>query len=412
MIDKSTRQHYAIQGGGPNYLGKQKMVTAPKKWKSSPDHEPAELAYITKKEKDILLDLNLYGSLKNGKPNRGPSGIISLQGDMGGYGGTGGGGGGNGGGNPNQDRAREAAIQAANKAAQDRAAASMREQAAQRSREEAAQKVAEQKAAEQEAKSKELGAALHGPISPTKASVKTDTSMVENMIAGPIQGIINQPPKDERVPDFVKETITPTTPLRTRIQDDRAEDIRKKALGDIALQTDKSLINVSDPSKKGIMGTLIDSGKNQLKKRATNFALNKLGLGFLNPVLGIASMLGYDPINKLMSKMPTETGTNIDFGPSKGGDLSYGQGQSKASSNVIEASIQKFTPDQMNMIKQRHSQLQGVINSGTYQGRQLTSEEIKMLQEKSLDIQKIMDQYLVNPDELGLARGGLAGLHG
>ena len=63
-IDKSLRQHYAIQGGGPNYLGKQKMVRAPKKWQSSPDHEPAELAYITKKEKDILLDLNLYGSLK------------------------------------------------------------------------------------------------------------------------------------------------------------------------------------------------------------------------------------------------------------------------------------------------------------------------------------------------------------
>ena len=83
--DKSLRQHYAIQGGGPNYLGKQKMVTAPKKWKSSPDHEPAELAYITKKEKDILLDLNLYGSLKNGKPNRGPSGIMSLQGDMGSF---------------------------------------------------------------------------------------------------------------------------------------------------------------------------------------------------------------------------------------------------------------------------------------------------------------------------------------
>ena len=102
-IDKSTRQHYAIQGGGPNYLGKQKMVTAPKKWLSSPDHEPAELAYITKKEKDILLDLNIYGSLKNGKPNRGPSGIMSLQGDMGGYGGTGGGGG-SGGGGGGQDR--------------------------------------------------------------------------------------------------------------------------------------------------------------------------------------------------------------------------------------------------------------------------------------------------------------------
>jgi hypothetical protein len=97
MIDKSIKADYAIQGGGPNYLGKQKMVKAPKKWQSSPDHEPAELAYITEKEKDILIDLDLYGSL-NGKPNRGPSGIISLQGDLGGYGGSGGGGGRNGGG--------------------------------------------------------------------------------------------------------------------------------------------------------------------------------------------------------------------------------------------------------------------------------------------------------------------------
>ena len=38
MIDKSIRADYAIQGGGPNYLGKQEMVKAPKKWQSSPDH--------------------------------------------------------------------------------------------------------------------------------------------------------------------------------------------------------------------------------------------------------------------------------------------------------------------------------------------------------------------------------------
>jgi hypothetical protein len=83
----------ANQGGGPNYLGKQKTVTVPKKWLSDPDHVVAELAYITPKEKKILIDLDLYGSL-NGKPNRGPAGIQSLQGDMGGFGGTGGGGGG------------------------------------------------------------------------------------------------------------------------------------------------------------------------------------------------------------------------------------------------------------------------------------------------------------------------------
>ena len=74
----------AMQGGGPNYLGEQPMVNAPKYWQSSPDHEPAELAYITDKEKDILIDLDIYGSLQ-GSPNRGPSGIVSLQGDLGGY---------------------------------------------------------------------------------------------------------------------------------------------------------------------------------------------------------------------------------------------------------------------------------------------------------------------------------------
>ena len=92
----------ANQGGGPNYLGKQETVTVPKKWLSDPDHVVAELAYITPREQKILLDENIYGSLK-GKPNKGPGGIMSLQGDLGGYdaspGGPNSGGGGGGGGN-------------------------------------------------------------------------------------------------------------------------------------------------------------------------------------------------------------------------------------------------------------------------------------------------------------------------
>ena len=74
----------ANQGGGPNYLGKQETITVPKKWLSDPDHVVAELAYITPREQKILLDENIYGSLK-GKPNKGPGGIMSLQGDLGGY---------------------------------------------------------------------------------------------------------------------------------------------------------------------------------------------------------------------------------------------------------------------------------------------------------------------------------------
>ena len=69
-----------LQGGVYNYLGKEKTVNAPLKWKSSPEHPVAYLTYITKEEADILIKKNIYGSLKDGKPNKGPFGIASLQG--------------------------------------------------------------------------------------------------------------------------------------------------------------------------------------------------------------------------------------------------------------------------------------------------------------------------------------------
>jgi len=80
----------ATQGGVKNYLGNQKTVSAiPIKWKSAPNHPETELAYITKAEKNLLLKKDLHNSL-NGKPNRGPGGIMSLNGwgDSDGQGGT------------------------------------------------------------------------------------------------------------------------------------------------------------------------------------------------------------------------------------------------------------------------------------------------------------------------------------
>jgi hypothetical protein len=77
------------QGGRLNYLGKQKTITAPVKWKSGPTHPETHLAYITKQEQDILVKLDLYKSM-NGKPNKGPFGLPSLNdGDGSGGGGTG-----------------------------------------------------------------------------------------------------------------------------------------------------------------------------------------------------------------------------------------------------------------------------------------------------------------------------------
>ena len=67
------------QAGVYNFLGKQKMITVPIKWKSGKDHPDTELAYITKPEKELLIKLDLHGSMKDGKPNKGPGGIISLN---------------------------------------------------------------------------------------------------------------------------------------------------------------------------------------------------------------------------------------------------------------------------------------------------------------------------------------------
>jgi hypothetical protein len=88
-IEKPSKTKPVKQGGVLNYLGKQKTVNAPVRWRSSKDHPIAKLAYITKDEEKILIDLNLYGSLK-GKPNKGPFGLPSLQGSGSGSGGDGG----------------------------------------------------------------------------------------------------------------------------------------------------------------------------------------------------------------------------------------------------------------------------------------------------------------------------------
>ena len=73
-------ENFVMQGGVRNYLGTTEEVTAPKFWKSSKDSPKTELAYITEKEKGLLIDANLHGSLKDGKANVGASGLLSYDG--------------------------------------------------------------------------------------------------------------------------------------------------------------------------------------------------------------------------------------------------------------------------------------------------------------------------------------------
>ena len=107
---------------------------------------------------------------------------------------------------------------------------------------------------------------------------------------------------------------------------------------------------------------------------AKQFALSKLGLGFLNPFLGIASLFGYDPVGSLMAKLPKGTGTKTAWaGPSeadlRGGD----QGQ-----NVIQAGIEKFQPTdqqtaQMDEMRRKMMILQGYADKGALNERGMST---------------------------------------
>ena len=219
-----------------------------------------------------------------------------------------------------------------------------------------------------------------------------------------------------KIQDAVEKGLTQKAPTTSTRRKDLIDYGLKSIMPETGLEKSlldrmKSFAPDASGTKTGIMGTLgnyFNPGK-----MMTNFALNKMGLSWLNPIIGIASLLGFkNPLANIGTKftgVPTKKEPIID---NKGSD--QGQDKVQAQDNVIQANIRKFSPEQADMMnwKRKYSQLQEVIDSGVYQGRQLTLEEIKMLQQKSLDIQKLMDQYLVNPDDLGLARGGIARLYG
>ena len=104
--------------------------------------------------------------------------------------------------------------------------------------------------------------------------------------------------------------------------------------------------------------------------------------------------------NKTKTKKSTTSSTISEdpFGNGKGNGHAKEKPPIK---NVVQESVQEFSPQQTDMMK-KHSQLQGVIESGSYQGKQLTAEQLQMLQQKSLSIQKLIEQYLVP-----VAHGGL-----
>ena len=314
-IDKSLKQHYAMQGKIRNYLGKQKMVKAPVKWKSGPDHPDTELAYITKAEKDLILKADLHDSLSNG-PNKGPSGIISLNSAGGSYGSPGSGTGrdspsgvGYGGGKYSPGPARGT-----------------------------------------------------GPLDIRQG---TTTKVVDTgpkgeeafeMVGGvkvplSMRGVKGVDPREDPERYFEKPKIDPfevpegerTIEQKLEIEKwesaqdwDKVKDLSKKGYSSEEIQDamDKGLLTKTDPQsmktglldrgirslrniipetrlEKSLLGGLKKSfapttgGMFDLKKMASgalkSYGMKKLGLGWLNPYLGLASLFGFNPFKGMQT---------------------------------------------------------------------------------------------------------------
>jgi len=76
--------------------------------------------------------------------------------------------------------------------------------------------------------------------------------------------------------------------------------------------------------------------------------------------------------------------------------------------DVVTESVQKFSPRQMDLVRQRYDQLRQVMQSGEYMGQKLNNNQLASLQ----NVSKQMEAFLVDPQKMMMARGGIAGLHG
>ena len=450
-IDKSLKQHYEMQGGVKNYLGKQKMVKAPKKWKSAPGHPKTELAYITEAEKDALIKMNLHGSM-NGKAHKGPSGVISLNGwgdashGLGGSGNTGTGGDSNGRSQALANQAKEAKAKSTPSFDYESEAWGTKDTIADLTSKNPHVDTGKEEDPYEIVMGVKVPLSMRGRkgidpredpdlwsgLTPEHEKVMNKPESkwtIEDKLEiekwekaqdwGKIQELIDKGYSSEEIQDALeKGLLSKTDPqsLKTNLPNLR------NWVPETGLE--KSLINSLMPTmtKEGIKGGI----KDQLGKAAFNLGAKKLGLGSLlsvvNPALMLASFIpglkgkaptsAYDLAKTLTSNiqtkdLKTQWNEKSDWSkvkPSKNPDeRGDGLTQKVASDkDVISEGIKKYTltNDQRKEAIKRRGIVQNILNQGSYQGNELTNQQRNQLTNYISQI----DQYLV-PVEMA-AYGG------
>ena len=375
MIDKSIRPDYVMQGKVRNYLGKQKMVKAPVKWKSGLNKPETELAYITKAEKDLILKADIHGSLKKG-PNIGPSGIMSLDswGDRSG-------------GQAGSDVSRDT----------DRGGGGSPDPRTTYS---------------------------YSPPAPAPAP-KIDVGLPEALRKQNIEKPIVDVGFQEA--------------LRKQKIKEAEEKAKKEILNDPRVDEGfKRYIRQPEtfetPDRDGIFSKLDpkEMAKNQAKTMVRNKIMKELGLAGFNPLIGIGSWLmgkfapgkkaalteklkstikpAFDPDSLLgTADWQGEQKRNKTFHEPKGD----GDGPKTIAEQITQgaglAEGQKMLgldDKQIQQIYQGRDLLSTTIEAGVYQGRQLTAEQIKILQNKKMELNKLIEAIEKAQAPVNVAYGG------
>ena len=453
-IDKSTRQHYATQGKVKNYLGKQKMVKAPKYWLSKPGHVKAKLAYITDAEEKILIDKNLYGSLR-GRPNIGPAGLPSLQGGGGHAGGGGRNGGRNGGGpGPGGQGARGQATQNPGTTGTTGTTGTG----------ETAKEKAIRTAAttpKTKAPTKDRPTSFLGPedLKQKKTTVKDARETYISKTGERQKGITQEGgdgsvmeevygKPEEFTEDEIEKGITKygktidyigTTPVTDKRAKEFNLGLKERNIKTGEIQQGRNIINPYtqqlqskfasiDTPKKGILGTLGNIALGILAPQLLGPKLGQLWSGYTqakNLSKLASTFTGKDIVSDLTKNLRSNISTSnltgkrsttdtIDTRDDRDDrDREDGRSQAlqtiAAPKDVVTAGIEKFSPRQMDLVRQRHEQLQQVMQSGEYMGQKLNNNQLASLQ----NVSKQMEAFLVDPQKMMMmARGGLAGLNG
>ena len=131
--------------------------------------------------------------------------------------------------------------------------------------------------------------------------------------------------------------------------------------------------------RMGSLGQYFNPGK-----MFTNFVLNKMGLGFLNPIMGLASLFGFNPFKNLGTKYAGVPRKEQPTMGGRGGD---------APENVVQASIQKFQPTQSQVMQMAEIQRKRDILQAYADQKGLNEKGMNTLAQMN----QLINQYQVNP---------------